>query len=230
MSACSCGEGDPGLASETPLFVQAQAGCRLSLSQLMHRHDGLVQAVVRQQVLGTLPFAEALHAGRIGLWRAIVGFDPQRRVAFSTYAWPCIMRRVWQAVHTHARQQTTPVVPLPPSPILAADPAVLVEALAVRDALYALVSRLPQRLRQVIVAHYGLDDDPPVSYRRLGTRLGLSHERIRQLHTEALVWLRHPAHSHALRSLLQRHSLADYQAADALAQSWLQQRGGRHGG
>ena len=230
MSACRKRNGDPGLASETPLFLQAQAGCRLSLSRLMRRHDGLVQAVVRQQVLGTLPFAEALQAGRIGLWRAIVGFDPQRRVAFSTYAWPCIMRRVWQAVHTHARQPATPVVPLPPSPILAADPAVLAEALALQEALYALVSCLPPRLRQVIVAHYGLDGDPPVSYRRLGARLCLSHERIHQLHTEALVWLRHPAHSHALRSLLQRHSLADYQAADALAQSWLQQRGGRRGG
>lgn len=230
MSACIKGEGDLGLASETPLFVQARAGCRLSLSRLMRRHDGLVQAVVRQQVLGTLPFAEALHAGRIGLWRAIVGFDPQRRVAFSTYAWPCIMRCVWQAVNTHARQQFAAVVPLPPSPIPAADPAVLAEALAVQDALYALVAGLPQRLRQVIVAHYGLDDNPPLSFRRLGARLRLSHERIRQLHTEALVWLRHPAHSQALRSLLQRHSLADYQTADTLAQTWLQQRGGRHGG
>ena len=229
MSACSRRKGEPGLASELPLFVQAQAGCRLSLNQLMRRHDGLVQVVVRQQVLGTLPFAEALQAGRIGLWRAIYGFDPQRRLAFSTYAWPCIMRSVWQAVKTHARQQAAPVLPLPPSPILAGDPAVLAEALAVQDTLYALVSRLPERLRQVIVAHYGLDGDPPVSYRRLGTRHHLSHERIRQLHTEALVWLRHPAHSHALRSLLQRHSLADYQAADALAQSWLRQRGGRHG-
>jgi RNA polymerase sigma factor (sigma-70 family) len=230
VSACVRGVGDPGLASETPLFLQAQAGCRLSLSQLMHRHDGLVQAVVRQQVLGTLPFAEALQAGRIGLWRAIVGFDPQRRVAFSTYAWPCIMRRVWQAVNTHARQQAAPVAPMPPALIAPADPAVLAEALAVQDTLYAQVSHLPERLRQVIVAHYGLDGDPPVSYRRLGARLRLSHERIRQLHTEALVWLRHPAHSHALRSLLQRHSLADYLAADALAQSWLQHRGGRRGG
>jgi hypothetical protein len=34
-------------------------------------HDGLVQAVVRRQVLGDLPFAEALQAGRVGLWRAI---------------------------------------------------------------------------------------------------------------------------------------------------------------
>ncbi len=66
-------------------------------------HDGLVQAIVRQQVLGDSPFTEALQAGRIGLWRAILGFDPLRGLAFSTYAWPCIMRQVWRAVKAHAR-------------------------------------------------------------------------------------------------------------------------------
>ena len=46
---------------------------------------------------------------------------------------------------------------------------------------------------------------------------------------KALVRLRHPAHSQMLRSLLGRHTLADYEAADALAQRWLRRRGGRHG-
>jgi len=40
----------------------------------MTHHNGLVQAVVRQQVLGDLPFTEALQAGRIGLWRASLGY------------------------------------------------------------------------------------------------------------------------------------------------------------
>ena len=65
--------GGPGPASEATLFRQAQAGCSVSLNALMARHDGLVQAVVRQQVLGDLSFAEALQAGRIGLWQAKIG-------------------------------------------------------------------------------------------------------------------------------------------------------------
>jgi len=59
------------IVSAATLLQQAQAGCRASLNALVARHDGLVQAVVRRQVLGDLPFAEALQAGRIGLWRAI---------------------------------------------------------------------------------------------------------------------------------------------------------------
>ncbi len=221
--------GDPSLITEIPLFAQAQAGCCRSLSRLMARHDGLVQAVVRQQFLGGLPFAEALQAGRIGLWRAILGYDPHRGLAFSTYAWPAIMRHVWQAVKDHARHEGKPVVGLPPSDTLADDPAMLAEALALQETLDHLVCRLPQRLRQVVVAYYGLDGNPPASYRQLGVRLGLSHERIRQLHNEALVWLRHPAHSQVLRTLLQRHTAADYEAAQVLAQRWLRKRAGRRG-
>ena len=65
--------GGPSSTTEATRFEQAQAGCSTSLNELMACHDGLVQAVVRQQVLGDLPFTEALQAGRIGLWHAIQG-------------------------------------------------------------------------------------------------------------------------------------------------------------
>jgi RNA polymerase sigma factor (sigma-70 family) len=215
--------------SEATLFQQAQAGCRASLNVLMARHDGLVQAVVRRQVLGDLPFAEALQAGRIGLWHAIQGYDPKHGTAFSTYAWPCIMRHVWRAVKVHTRFHSPLVTSDGLSPLAGSDPALVWEAAAVEQALHHLVQRLPDRLRDVMVARYGLDGTPPTTYRQIGAALGLSGERARQLHTEALVWLRHPAHSQVLRSLLERHTLADYQAADVLAQCWLRRRGGRHG-
>jgi hypothetical protein len=66
-------------------------------------HDRLVHDGVHQQVLDDLPYAEALQAGRIGLWRAIMRFDPSRGHAFSTYAWPSIVHYVWRAVKVHTR-------------------------------------------------------------------------------------------------------------------------------
>jgi RNA polymerase sigma factor (sigma-70 family) len=214
--------------SETTLFAQAQTGCAECLNQLMARHDGLVQAVVRQQVLGDLPFSEALQAGRIGLWRAILGFDPARGLAFSTYAWPCIKHQVWRAVKTHSRLLCEERQAL--RWFEAPDPAAIWEAKAIQGALRALVRRLPPRLEYVVVARYGLNGHSPLFYRQIGAALGLTGERARQLHTEALVWLRHPAHSYLLRSLLERHTLADYESSDAQAQRWLRQRrGGRHG-
>ena len=221
--------GGPSSTTEAARFKQAQAGCSASLNTLMERHDGLVQAVVRQQVLGDLPYAEAVQAGRIGLWRAIQGFDSCRGLAFSTYAWPCIMRQVWREVKAHDRFSSSSAIKDEDSPLKEEDPATVWEAKVTRQALGEAVCRLSQRLQYVIVARYGLNGDSPAIYRLIGADLGFTGERARQLHTEALVRLRHPAHSYILRSLLNRHTLEDYERADDLAQKWLQRRGGRHG-
>lgn len=219
-----CTEKEGGLVGhEATLFHQAQAGCPDCLNALMTRHEGLVQAVVRRQVLGSLPFIDALHAARLGLWRAILRYDPTRETAFSTYAWPSMMHQVWRAV-----KAATPAAPSPPwPPEERPDLGALGEALLVREALHALVRRLPPRFRLVIIVHYGLDGRPPRSFAHLGRCCGVSREQVRQWHTAALVWLRHPAHSQLLRSLLDRHTAADYQWAAAQAQRWLRQRGGR---
>jgi RNA polymerase sigma factor (sigma-70 family) len=219
--------GPSRLTTEASLFHQAQAGCRDSLDRLMATHDGLVQAAVRRQVLGQLPFAEAVQAGRLGLWRAILGYDPQRGGAFSTYAWPAIQRHIWRAVQVYHRPRTLPARTACGTPSL--DPAQVWETAGIQAALYDLVARLPSpRLRYIVVARYGLTGEPPATYPQIGAVVGLSAERVRQLHTEALVWLRHPAHAQQLRSWLERHTVADYEAADGQAQCWLRQRGGRH--
>jgi RNA polymerase sigma factor (sigma-70 family) len=222
---------DPGQPAEVVLFRQAQTGGQESLNALMERHDGLVHAVVRRQVLGDLPYAEALQAGRIGLWRAIERFDPSRGYAFSTYAWRSIVHHVWRAVKVHTRALCKAHVEAYSEwqRIASVDPAVIDVAWSVHDTLHELVTRLSDRLQQIIVARYGLDGQESRLYREIGKHLGVSGERARQLHTEALVWLRHPAHSQHLRSLLAYHSLTDYQWAEAEAQRWLRRRGGRHG-
>ena len=90
-----------------------------------------------------------------------------------------------------------------------------------RAALQEAVERLPDRLRDIIMARYGLAGKSATSYREIGATLGLTGERIRQLHTEALVWLRHPAHSQYLRTLLERHTVADYETAQNTEVSYI---------
>ena len=91
-----------------------------------------------------------------------------------------------------------------------------------------MVDRLPLRLAYVVIVRYGLKGHTPSFYRQIGATLGVTKQRAHQLHTEALVRLRHPAHSYRLRSFLDRHTLADYEKADEEARRWLCQRGGRH--
>jgi RNA polymerase sigma factor (sigma-70 family) len=226
--------GGPGQPTEAALFHQAQAGCRDSLDRLMAAHENLVHAVVRRQALGPLPFAEALHAGRMGLWRAILGYDPQRGLAFSTYAWKPIMHRIWREVKLAERDyargtQNCRLWEVSSAGLEKDLPEKVWESEELLCALWELVARLPERLRIVIVARYGLTGQGRTFYPRIGQILGVSHERARQLHTEALLWLRHPAHSQQLRSLLGRHTLAEYEAVEAEIQRWLQRRGGRDG-
>ena len=220
-------QGNTSLPPEARLFIQAQAGCRECLDELMTRHDGLAHAVVRRQWLGDMPFAEALQAARIGLWRAIMRYDPHRRIAFSTYAWVSIMRHVWRAVKKYHRAFPPTEEGYTQEPTEAADPFLWWEKEEVIESLHSLVHRLSPRLRTVILLRYGLEGDGPLSYRQIGPFLNLSHERVRQLHQEALAWLRHPAHSYRLRSLLGLHTIQDYQDAQESIQEWLRRRGGR---
>jgi RNA polymerase sigma factor (sigma-70 family) len=225
MPYLSSEKGNLRVPSEIALWSQAQAGCRESVNVLMCEHDGLVHAVVRQQVLGELPYEEALQAGRTGLWRAILGYDPERGTAFSTYAWTVIMRSVWAAVKQWSETTTAPL-----SRALAEkrqEPAREWEKKAVRAAIQQAVAQLPQRLQLVVQARYGWSGTAPTTFRQIGAQLGVSRQRAGQLHEEALMRMRQPAVSYQLRGLLGQQSSADYQMVAAQTAAWLQQRGGR---
>jgi RNA polymerase sigma factor (sigma-70 family) len=105
------------------------------------------------------------------------------------------------------------------------DPEEQVEQVLILEALGELVGRLPERSRRVVVARYGLGDQPPRTLKSVGLELGLTRERVRQLQQDALAWLRHPAHSLPLRQLLGRNTMADYRWA--LAENAALRRGRR---
>jgi hypothetical protein len=60
------------------------------------------------------------------------------------------------------------------------------------------------------MARYGLEGRERQTLVEIGLQLGVCGERIRQLQQEALVWLRNPAHSQEIRSLLARHTQQQY--------------------
>jgi RNA polymerase sigma factor (sigma-70 family) len=196
---------------EATLLRQAQAGDAESLDQLMQQHDGLVHHIIRQQWSGSLTYAEVLQEGRIGLWRAIRGFDPTRGYAFSTYASVAIARQVWRAVAqaTRARATLLPDCTRTPPP----DPLHYVLTQEVQAALQALVAQLPPRQREVVQAYYGLAGQAPHTLAQVGQQRGCSRQAIHQQLQRALHHLRHPASSATLRALLGRNRRSDYRQA-----------------
>jgi len=203
-------------------------------SEQMAQHEGLVRWVVRQQWLGDLPFRDALHEGRLGLWAALQHYDAQRGTAFSTYAVPAIARAVWRAVAVQQRL-ISPVHSLP-APSASSGQALseaidldeVIDNAQVRSLLLDLIDGLAPRLREVVIAHHGLGDDPPQTLAAIGRSIGISRQRVHQLHNTALLWLAHPAHSLPLRRVLERHSRADYRKT--LARQHKTARNGRRRG
>ena len=189
-------------------FGQAQAGDTESLEQLMRTHEGLVHHVVRQQWRGRLGYEEAVHAGRIGLWRAILGFDPERGNAFSTYASVAIARHVWRAVELAKRGERTTRAPARAASCL--DPGEEVLAWEVKATLHAMVERLPRKQRWVVCRYYGLDGWGGCTLAQLGGRLGCSRQAVHYHLHKALVSLRHPVFSAVLRALLGHNRREDY--------------------
>jgi RNA polymerase sigma factor (sigma-70 family) len=188
----------------------------------MRQHEGLVHHVLRRQMSGAATYADVLQEGRIALWQAILHFDPQRGVAFSTYAGAAIRYRIWDTAQWVE-------LPLAGSPEGSASDALeAVEEnlwrVAVHEALVEAVSRLPERLRQVICAAYGLDGAPPRTLRAIGQHFGVSGEMARYWRNNALVLLRLPAFSARLRQLCDQDSRTAYTRSQTLTRVWLRGR------
>jgi len=218
---------------ESPaVFACAQAGCEVCLEALLKRHERLVHGVLRRQWRGEVGCADLLQEGRIGLWQAVMHFDPHRGVAFSTYAWQAIARRMWRAVLVESRQRgpedawtrsrSGGIGSEPPNPWHIAEDAVWWEGVCAT--LAEMVARLPEPLQEVVVAFYGLDGAPPRTLAALGRRYGVSGEMVRVWRNEALVRLRMPLYSARLRQLCGQDSRSAYARAQALNRAWLGRR------
>jgi RNA polymerase sigma factor (sigma-70 family) len=183
----------------------------------MRQHDGLVHHIIRRQWGGSLSYAQVLQEGRIGLWRAILRFDPERGTAFSTYAGVAIARRVWDAVRqdrktqaqVEAARQALGNGSEPPSAV-SLDPLEGLVEQDIKGALGTLVGRLPVKQRQIVRAYYGLDGYPPHTLVQLGEHWGCTKQAVQYHLRRALHRLRHPAFSAPLRALLDLNRRQDY--------------------
>lgn len=201
-------------------FACACIGCRECMATLLQEHEGLIYSVVQQQGMGGIEYADLIQEGRIGLWQAILHYEPGRGYAFSSYAWVVIRHHVRHAGKYADRRED--------------DKDEEVEAWLervdelediwwqehVRQALLAVVWKLPARLGGVIRLAYGLDGQGWHSLATIGRQWGISRERVRQLHNNALALLRLPALSMRLRGLCEQDNRQAYQQALSLNRAW----------
>lgn len=189
-------------------FACAQAGCQECMEKLLREHSGLVYMMVTRQARGKAEYADLFQEGRIGLWKAIRHYEVGRGAAFSSYACVVIRHQVWQAVRRSQKAEGW---------LEAQGPEENLERVVriwqqeqIHQAIGEELDMLPQPLRQVIEWHYGLCGKAPQNLAEIGRGWGLTRERIRQLHEQALCLLRLPALSIRLRGLCERQERSHY--------------------
>jgi RNA polymerase primary sigma factor len=84
----------------------------------------------------------------------------------------------------------------------AEDPMEAAALTMLREAINRALSPLPSRDRQMVRMRFGLDDGCPRALKDVGRHFGVSRERVRQIETRALCWLRSPGVSAKLRDYL----------------------------
>jgi DNA-directed RNA polymerase sigma subunit (sigma70/sigma32) len=113
-------------------------------------------------------------------------------------------------------------LPEPPNPVEIAEERVWWGQ--VKEALGEAVSCLPDRLRQVICAAYGLDGNSSCTLAAIGREFGVTGEMARYWRDKALLFLRLATYSARLRQLCGQDSRSAYARTRALNRTWQRRR------
>jgi RNA polymerase sigma factor (sigma-70 family) len=203
----------------------AQAGCKDCLDRLLQQNEALIHYIVRRQCPGEADYSDLIQEGWIGLWQAILHFEPERGYAFSSFAGKAIRNRVWNAVKQAGKAEGW-MEPQRAGDSLAAILTVW-QAEQLHQALEEELGCLPESLREVIELAYGLDGQAALNLAAIGRQLGLTRERVRQKRNEALGWLGLPAFSLRLRGLYEQDSRSNYRQARRHHDDWRRMQRGR---
>jgi RNA polymerase sigma factor (sigma-70 family) len=169
--------------------------CRRSViesrNQIVRANLRLVVSVARKHLRPGLSLMELISDGNLTLMRAVESFDFHRGYRFSTYATLALMKGFARSVSQMQSSGREAIH----SPALLASVTdghgiIAQRRMLHRDEVSRLLSRLEQRERDVIRAHYGLNEGQPATYKQVGSRMGLSKQRVRQIEQSALAKLR----------------------------------------
>jgi RNA polymerase sigma factor (sigma-70 family) len=164
-------------------------------NQIVQANLRLVVSVARKHLRPGLSLMELVSDGNVTLMRAVESFDFHRGHRFSTYATLALMKGFARSVPqmlSAGRGRAAGERAL--AEVCDARPDVSHDRLLAREEVQQLLSRLDDRERAVVLAHYGIEHAgarrEPATYEQVAARLGLTKQRVRQIEQTALAKLR----------------------------------------
>jgi RNA polymerase primary sigma factor len=157
-------------------------------SKLILANQALVVSIAKRHINIGLTLDELLSEGLVPLMKSVEKFDYTRGFKFSTYASWAVMKHFARIVPL-ANQQQHELLSQDDLDALLPGVAEFDEAEAYRRsmAVQGALEHLTDRERHILENRFGLDRaEEPLSLSQLGTRLGVTKERIRQIESKAM--------------------------------------------
>ncbi len=156
----------------------------------------LVVSIAKRYVGENGDLWELVSEGNMSLMRAVEKFDFARGIKISTYASWAIMRNFARSIHTEQRHRnrfhTSHEETFNASEEPRSDQYELESAQSQRAAqVQKILERLDEREKEIVVSRFGLEHGHvPQTLEKIGVKLGVSKERIRQIEARAMKKLR----------------------------------------
>jgi len=156
----------------------------------------LVVSIAKRRVTPDQNFFELVSDGNLSLLRAVEKFDFARGNKFSTYASWAIMKNYARTIPSEYRQRerfrTSHDELFSATQEERGNPIVEESMQQDRESkVQRILRRLDDREQQIIIGRFGLDHSrEPLTLKQVGTELGVTKERIRQIEARALNKLR----------------------------------------
>ncbi|MCX4362910.1 MAG: sigma-70 family RNA polymerase sigma factor [Clostridia bacterium] len=91
------------MKDDMQLIKQYREGDESVVEELMEKHKGLVNSIARGFFLKGLDNDDIVQEGMIGLFKAVVTYNLNGEIAFSTYAHECIRNRILDCIRNGTR-------------------------------------------------------------------------------------------------------------------------------